>query len=391
MDDPSTSENPPTAGGANPWRWDGARWVDPATGLPFDAHLSPDGRYRWDGAAWQPVAPTGAPSGPPQMWPPGSPHPAPAAARPRGARTGALAAVVIAVVVLLGGGGALIGIHAHNQAVADAAASSSSSSAASSRSSASSASAASSASSASSASAASSASSYSASWSSSSASSASSAASSSASVAAAAKANLVTATSGVKADRGTLVYRDGFSDEFSGWDTDTTGSYVAGGYQFSAASGHVTYSPAPYQLPAAQGAFGVTAQVKSSGTSSPGFGVTCFGATATKGISYEFLVLTDGTWEVARRNHDNPTYPTLLAGGRSPVPAGAAPVTVEGACVSLTGSRSVRLLLFINGHQASDVSDNPGVAITDAWYGGIAAAGQITILATDFSVRNLDS
>ena len=168
---------------------------------------------------------------------------------------------------------------------------------------------------------------------------------------------------------------------------------MTGGYQVVAPDGYVYYFFAPYDNPVPQLAMSVTATTAARNTSSDaGFGVTCIGQNGpTKGFSYEFLALLNGRWQIERRNLDNPTYPTELATGSSPARPGSAPLSVEGACVSFPGSKTVRLILFINGHKAADLADNPGVTFSAQWFGCIAVAGTLTAVATSYAQRDLDS
>jgi hypothetical protein len=379
--------------------------VDELTALsaPRSAPHSPDGRYWWDGTAWRavlPAAPAAAPavsaSSPVaghQVWPsaplqwPSPAVAAPAGPRSPGART--IVAVCAVALIALAGGGAALGVHSHNAAVA-AASSSSSSSSASSASSVSSVSSVSSASSASSASSRSSESSAASSSSLSSALAASSSAAAASSASAVAAANAVTPDSAVAPDKGSVVYTDDFHDAASGWLTGGShGTYVTGGYQFGATGQSVFYSPAPYYNPVPQLAMSVTATTDGA---VGGFGVACADVTTTGGgVSYEFFALGDGYWLIARRDHVNQRLPVELASGRATATPGKAPVTVEGVCASLAGGNNVRLMLFINGHKSADISDHPAAVPSDGWIGFMTTAAPISIVASSYLERNLDS
>lgn len=186
-----------------------------------------------------------------------------------------------------------------------------------------------------------------------------------------------------------MVFSDKFADPASGWTTTGGRSYVSGGYQFAATGQSVVYAAAPYFNPTAQVSMSVTATTDGQ---SGGFGIVCIDATSTKGgMSYEFFALGDGTWLIEKRNNDNRQTPTALATGKAVATVGKAPVTVEAVCATLPGGKSVRLMLFINGHQSADVADQPAVLPSDGWVGGMCGAAPITLTASAFSLSNLDS
>lgn len=101
-------------------------------------------------------------------------------------------------------------------------------------------------------------------------------------------------------------------------------------------------------------------------------------ATSTAGLEphlmYEFLVLSNGSWVVERRD-GSPSKalpPVVLAHGPSPAVPGTAVVSVSGVCASAANGKAVRLILFVDAVRLADITDarssqdgwRPGLVVT---------------------------
>jgi hypothetical protein len=136
----------------------------------------------------------------------------------------------------------------------------------------------------------------------------------------------------------------------------------------------------------------VTASQADSGPDT-GFGVMCFRGPTDDQLSYEFLVLTDGSWYIQRRagSFDRDVYPSPIASGSDATPAGSSPITVVGACASID-DHTTRLALFVDGDKVADETDTRDSMPSGSWLGALmvtAVEDGPTVTFTRFEVRDL--
>ena len=211
----------------------------------------------------------------------------------------------------------------------------------------------------------------------------------------------MTATTQLKVDRGTLVFRDDFHDVSSGWSTaklpsGSSAGYVNGGYAI-VAYGYLDHAdPAPYGLPINQISVSATATESANAPEKSGFGVACRRGSGESAVYYEFLVLVGGTWEILVRHASPGSDPESgrLKLGSSPASPGPSSLTVEAMCATLSDDRTNRLAFFINNSLVADIED-PTIGSTPiGWFADLIARSQAvgpsTVTATQFEIRNLD-
>jgi len=209
----------------------------------------------------------------------------------------------------------------------------------------------------------------------------------------------VTASTVVTADRGTVIFTDDFSDPASGWATKPTAdfraSFTGSGYVVVASNFVDHEIAAPYLLPKDQLSVAVRATESTDSPEGSGFGAACSRGLKEPTISYDFVVQVGGTWDMFR--HDtrpgvaNPA--TSLKMGTSPKAPGAASITVELICATLSDGITTRLVMFVDSTQVADLTD----PVTDlprlGWVGGFVVrgvgAGPTTVTATHFQERDL--
>ena len=127
-----------------------------------------------------------------------------------------------------------------------------------------------------------------------------------------------------------------------------------------------------------------------------GFGVACTRGSGESAITYEFLALVGGTWEILLRHGSSSTDPEtgLLKQGSSSASPGSSSVTVEGMCATLADGRTTRLALFINNSVVADITDPTAGSTPAGWFTDFImrsqAARPSTVTATHFEVRDID-
>jgi hypothetical protein len=204
----------------------------------------------------------------------------------------------------------------------------------------------------------------------------------------------VTASAVLTPDRGAVVFTDDFSDSNSGWSKDTTADFKAAfggsGYVIVARNFIDHEVAAPYLVPKQQLSIAVRA-TESLTPNGSGFGAACDRGLKQQTISYDFAVQVDGTWDMVR--HDlrpgaaNPH--ALLKQGTSSKAPGAASITVELMCATLSDGITTRLVMFVDNTQVADmtypVTDLPRLG----WVGGLVVrgvdSGPTTVTATHTS------
>ena len=211
----------------------------------------------------------------------------------------------------------------------------------------------------------------------------------------------VSATTTLKADRGTVVFSDNFHDVSSGWSTaklpsGSRAGYTRDGYQI-VGYGYLDHSAqVPYTVALKQLSVSVTATESSDAIAKSGFGVACTRGSGESAITYEFLALVGGTWEILLRHGSSSTDPEtgLLKQGSSSASPGSSSVTVEGMCATLADGRTTRLALFINNSVVADITDPTAGSTPAGWFTDFImrsqAARPSTVTATHFEVRDID-
>jgi len=209
----------------------------------------------------------------------------------------------------------------------------------------------------------------------------------------------VTAATVLTPDRGSLIFSDDFTDSASGWSTATTADFKASfstsGYTVVARNFVDHEVASPYALPKDQLSVAVRATASLSSPDGSGYGAACDRGLKQQTISYDFVLQVGGTWDMFR--HDlrpgaaNPN--TSLKMGTSPKAPGAASITVELICATLSDGVTTRLVMFVDGTQVADITD----PVTDlprlGWVGGLVVrgvdSGPTTVTATHFDERDL--
>ena len=209
----------------------------------------------------------------------------------------------------------------------------------------------------------------------------------------------VTATTAVTADRGSMVFSDDFTDSGSGWTresvADFSATFTKSGYVI-VARGFVDHEIAsPYSVPKQQLSVSMTATESTDSPSESGFGAGCDRGLSESTVSYDFVVMIDGTWEI-RRHDTRPgaaSASSLLKKGTSPKAPGAASITVELMCATLSDGVTTRLLTFVSGTDVADITDRVDDLPRLGWLGAFVVRGEgtrpTTVTATYFELRDL--
>lgn len=209
----------------------------------------------------------------------------------------------------------------------------------------------------------------------------------------------VTASTVLTAERGAVVFTDDFSDSASGWSTSPTADFKAsfgGSGYVVVASKFVDHEiAAPYLLPKDQLSVAVRATESTSSPDGSGFGAECSRGLKEPTVTYNFVVQVGGTWDMFR--HDtrpgaaNPD--TSLKKGTSPKAPGAASVTVQLMCATVSDRVTTRLVMFVDNTQVADITDPVSDLPRLGWLGGLMVrsvdAGPTTVTATHFQERDL--
>ncbi len=209
------------------------------------------------------------------------------------------------------------------------------------------------------------------------------------------RSNGVTSTSTLEADAGTLIYSDDFTDgKWQDVTLDDGSSFVYGpaGYVVTGRSYTDLSAEPPKHFARRQLSVSITASQADSGPET-GFGVLCYRGHQDDMLSYEFLVLTDGSWYIQRRAgaFDSNSRPAVLASGSGAPHAGSTPLTVVGVCAALNED-TTRLVMFVGGEQVADETNTGDSPPTGAWLGGImvtAVEDGPVVTFTSFEVRDL--
>ena len=212
-----------------------------------------------------------------------------------------------------------------------------------------------------------------------------------------ARPNNLTAATSLAPDSGTVVYTDDFAQRAFGWSEDTlddgsTFANSAAGYVITGRSETSLYVDAPSHVSRQQLSVSTTASLDEA-LPDTGFGVVCFRGGENDVVTYEFIVMTDGAWYIARRAAplSADTYPTMVASGDGATAAGTAPLKVVGVCASLD-SKTTRLVMFVDGEQIADQTDTRENLPSGAWMSGImvaAVAGGPAVTFTHFELRDI--
>ena len=209
----------------------------------------------------------------------------------------------------------------------------------------------------------------------------------------------VTASTELTAGQGALVFDDDFKDSASGWSTDSTAdfkaSFTPSGYEITARNFVDHYVSAPYGEPKQQLSVSVTATESLGSPAGAGFGVGCSRGPTDPTVSYDYAVEIGGTWRLYR--HDlrpgEANAHTLLKQGTAPAAPGAASLTAEIMCATLSDGVTTRLLVFVNGAQVADITDLVPDLPRLGWLGGLVVRGEdsgpTTVITTHFEERDL--
>lgn len=206
----------------------------------------------------------------------------------------------------------------------------------------------------------------------------------------------VTASTALRADRGTVVYTDDFHDPGSGWSTEgsaqSTRSYGRNAFLMTGSGNFLFQEYSPYTESIAQ--IGMTATATESASAPPGsgLGVVCDRGLGFSDIHYEFLLTTTAQWLIDRHKGVGTNPTVTLKEGTAPAAASSIPATVTGMCATQTDGRTTRLAMFVNGTLVADITDSATLP-EDGWIGGICifdvATPSSTVTTTKFSQSDL--
>ena len=199
---------------------------------------------------------------------------------------------------------------------------------------------------------------------------------------------------------GIVVFSDDFHDPGSGWSTGslpsgTTFSYTSHGFEVHAVGSLHHITSAPYGRARQRIAVAATATQSSPAPDAAGFGVTCDRGTDADEIRYEFIAYSDATWSIERL--DGPLSatsgaPDVLKQGALSTKPGAAPMTVEGTCVSQPDALSTRLTLVVDGVTLAELTDTATTLPGSGWYAELLVSSDdppTTVTVTKFEVRTV--
>lgn len=182
------------------------------------------------------------------------------------------------------------------------------------------------------------------------------------------------------ASQGTVVFRDDFTDQTTGWSkralpSGTTFGYVGGRYVVVAKGTLHHYAYAPFDQPVPQ--ISVTADYVTSAARAggSGVGVSCDQGSGKAALLYEFMVYPGRQWFIEEVRGSIGTNPptTVLKQGRATVKHGK--ISVTGACTtSDDGARTV-VTLFVNGAKVGQATSTVKPP-SDGWLAGVDVASQ---------------
>jgi len=203
----------------------------------------------------------------------------------------------------------------------------------------------------------------------------------------------------LSAGSGIEVFTDDFHDPSSGWFAGTTPSgtvsgYSGGAYVIDAQGSLNHYTFSPYSVPLPQASATITATQTSDAPPGAGFGVICQQGTGQQVIRYQLYVTVGAVFHVSvYKGPDSPTnLASIIKRGTSRAGPGSIPVTIVGECLTAADGKSTRLVLFVNGVMAADVTD-PSAVPGSGWRMGIVAPSETirnsTVTVTRFEERDL--
>lgn len=190
----------------------------------------------------------------------------------------------------------------------------------------------------------------------------------------------VTATSPVSLNDGAVVFSDDFDDPTSGWtfhdNATARTAYTKHGFRLTLLKDYADVWPSPYQPVWPQISQTVVATTSAASPAEMTVGPGCERDwDKPDEIDYDFDVDRDGGWEIDRVSGLTTSADpfTEVAEGAVVVQRGN-PVVLNAVCASLPGGRRTRLLLFVNGTEAADVTDvTPSSA--SGWGGMLVTGG----------------
>jgi hypothetical protein len=208
----------------------------------------------------------------------------------------------------------------------------------------------------------------------------------------------VTAKSTVRPTTGTVIFSDDFTDPTTGWNIgghdDSDNEYDSAGYTITVTKPWMVSTPSPYDGVVSQLSQSVTSSISASSEEGSSFGLACgrdFDAPSE--MDYEFFVDREGGWYIQRRNKatDFSSNPHVLSEGAVPQRT-TKPITMVAVCASLADGKTTRLVLFIGGVEAADLTDR-SPAETSNWQGMLDTEGGDTkptsVLITGYSESRL--
>ncbi len=212
----------------------------------------------------------------------------------------------------------------------------------------------------------------------------------------------ITGTTPLTATTGTVVFKDDFSDVYTGWDTVSGPAgikyaYVNGKFEAVATGGFWFFAPSPYSQPLKQLSVGATATLDIHTPPDAGFGVDCARGRGASQTTYAFTAAADSNWYVVKwTGPDSDTnFPTTLKQGTikgAPAP-GQIPVTLVGVCATMADGLTTRLVFFIDGSKVADLTDTPLPAFSYGWVTDLVTAssdsGPVTVTVSHFEERDL--
>jgi hypothetical protein len=214
--------------------------------------------------------------------------------------------------------------------------------------------------------------------------------------------SLITPSTPISAETGTVVFTDDFHDSQSGWDivsgsSDVDYAFAGGAYVAVAKAGFYYFEPSPYSEPKQQLSVRATATLDVHTPPDAGFGADCVRGSGSTQVRYEFTAAADASWYVQRvegPDSDMNVPTTLKHGSLGSAPApGVIPVTLVAVCATMADGLTTRLALFVDGAKVADLTDTVQASSHEGWLADLITAGSdsrpVALTVTRFDERDL--
>jgi hypothetical protein len=190
----------------------------------------------------------------------------------------------------------------------------------------------------------------------------------------------ITATSPLTAASGSPFVSDSFTDRSSGWPTGSgkhrTFGYGKHDYHLTINGSWWEELAAPEDAPVGQLGQSAVLSMDKGASQYAVAGLYCErDYDKADDLMYQFFVDPTGTWSINRRNKANlpSSNPHLLARGQT-TGVGPKAISFVADCITLADKRTTRLVLFVNGKKAADLTNVAPLA-DEGWTGGLFGGG----------------